>query len=67
MFRIFSVHRNPLDVTDHVDCFVGRAARFETPTVSGIIGSDSLSSVRSQSLTEEAEVEEEPVESDRTR
>lgn len=45
---------------------LAEGARFEASTVSETIGSDSTSSVQSQSLTEESEAGEEPVKSDRT-
>lgn len=46
---------------------LAEGARFEVPTVSETIGLDHLASVRSQSLTEESEADEEPVKPDRIR
>jgi len=46
---------------------VAEGARFENPDAIETIGPDLISSVRSQSLTEESEVGEGPVKHDRTR
>jgi hypothetical protein len=46
---------------------MAEGARFENPEALETIGPDLISSFRSQSLTEELEVGEEPVKADRTR
>ena len=46
---------------------MAEGARFGNPTCSETIGPDLPSSFRSESLTEESEVEEEPIKHDRTR
>ena len=46
---------------------MAKGARFENPETLETIGPDLTSSFRSQSLTEEPEVGEEPVKPDRTR
>lgn len=46
---------------------MAEGARFEAPTGPETIDLDLALSIRSQSLTEESEVEEEPVKPDRTR
>ncbi len=48
-------------------CVVGEGARLEASSASETIDSESASSVRSQSFTEEVEAGEEPVKPDRTR
>jgi hypothetical protein len=46
---------------------VAEGARFENSDAPETIGSNSISSVRSQSLTDEPEAGEEPIKPDRTR
>ena len=46
---------------------MAEGARFENPTASETIGLDRISSVLSQSLAEESEVDEGPVKPDRLR
>lgn len=46
---------------------MAEGARFEAATVSETIELDRISLVRSQSLTEESEADQEPVKPDRTR
>jgi hypothetical protein len=46
---------------------LAEGARFENPKASETIGLDLISSVRSQSLTEESEAGEEPIKPDRTQ
>ena len=46
---------------------LGEGARFENPTAPETIDLDLLLSFRSQSLTEESEIGEEPIKHDRTR
>ncbi len=46
---------------------LAEGARFEASTVSETIELDRISLVRSQSLTEESEADQEPVKPDRTR
>jgi hypothetical protein len=50
-----------------MDRYIAEGARFENPDAPETIGRDLLSSVRTQSLTEESEAGEKPIKPDRAR